>query len=205
MRIFPFKLAQYLSYLLNKSSSTPCNENKIQKHHCDQGQSHMMINDSQSFIMQDQITPKEHNLHKSSYLQHESSYDSCILDMSSVMLVMWCFRSLNIRYPRPGNPVVWLIHPQLKSRQHYSTHSCPRLIHSHLHATSAASVTGLMSFRLLEPVMALQRDRPMNTLDLTSMDPQLAPHPLLKHSSTSSSYLIFLSWASSIRSLSRER
>lgn len=49
---FPFKLAQYLSYLLNKASSTPYNENKIQKRHCDQGQSRMMINDSLSVIMQ---------------------------------------------------------------------------------------------------------------------------------------------------------
>lgn len=47
--------------------------------------------------------------------------------MSSVMLfgVMWCFRSLNIRHPRPGNPAVWLIHPQLKSRLLYPQLSSP--------------------------------------------------------------------------------
>lgn len=108
--------------------------------------------------------------------------------MSSVMLVMWCFRSLNITPRKPSCVVdasptqvqIPLLYPQL-SLPH------PQLPPRNIH--------------LLEPVMALQRDRPMNTLDLTSVDPQLAHHPLLKHSSTSSSYLIlFLSLASSMHS-----
>jgi len=90
------------------------------------------------------------------------------------------------------NPTLALPHPRLSL-----------LIHSHLEATSAASVTNLMALRLLAPVMpsvlsALQRDCPANPLHPTSMGSHLARHPLLRHSSTSSAYFV-LFLASSMR------